>query len=175
MREAWKKEGKHELFMRIGMNTGPMVVGNMGSKTRMDYTMMGDSVNLAARLEGVNKQYKTYTMVSEFTKKEFGDLIETRELDQIRVVGKAEPVKIYEILSPKGMLTDQVKSILPIFEEGLNYYKEWKWQEAIDSVEKAMEIDEKDGPSLTYFQRCIEFLDEPPPGEWDGVYEMKTK
>ena len=102
MRTEWRAQGEPELFMRIGINTGPAVVGNMGSKTRMDYTMMGDSVNLAARLEGVNKHYKTSTMISESTYEQAKDGIEARELDLIRVVGKLEPVKIYELLGKKG-------------------------------------------------------------------------
>ena len=121
LRAEWRKEGKHELFVRIGLNTGPMVVGNMGSKNRMDYTMMGDSVNLAARLEGVNKQYGTYTMISEFTYEQARDFIEVRELDRIRVVGKKEPVKIYELLGKKGEMDEKVREILPTFNDGLKY------------------------------------------------------
>jgi adenylate cyclase len=175
LREGWKKEGRHELFMRIGINTGQMVVGNMGSINRMDYTMMGDSVNLAARLEGVNKQYQTYTMISEFTYDMAKDDIEARELDSIRVVGKQEPIKIYEILGPKGEMDDFMRLILPHFKEGLTHYKHRRWEEAIDSFEKALNLYENDGPSLTYFDRCITFENHPPPPEWDGVFAMSTK
>jgi adenylate cyclase len=175
LREGWKKEGRHELFMRIGINTGQMVVGNMGSINRMDYTMMGDSVNLAARLEGVNKQYQTYTMISEFTYDMAKDDIEARELDSIRVVGKQEPIKIYEVLGPKGEMDDFMRLILPHFKEGLNHYKNRRWEEAIDSFEKALNLYEDDGPSLTYFDRCITFENHPPPPDWDGVFAMSTK
>mgnify|MGYP002882668051 FL=1 len=109
--------------MRIGVNTGPAVVGNMGSLTRLDYTMMGDSVNLAARLEGVNKQYKTYTMISESTYQQAKDEVEVRELDLIRVVGKREPVRIYELLGKKGKVDETTKQILSIFNEGYELYK----------------------------------------------------
>ncbi|CAB5118821.1 Adenylate cyclase (EC [Olavius algarvensis associated proteobacterium Delta 3] len=98
LRDKWRKKGMPELMMRIGLSTGPAVVGNMGSKSRMDYTMMGDTVNTAARLEGVNKVYGTYTMISDSTFRDAGEWIRTRELDAIKVVGKAEPVKIYELL-----------------------------------------------------------------------------
>lgn len=175
MRAVWKAEGKHELFMRIGMNTGEMVIGNMGSKTRMDYTMMGDSVNLAARLEGVNKQYKTETMISEFTYAMVKEQIETRELDRIRVVGKSEPIKIYEVLGRKGELNPQIRDILPLFHQGLQHYSKREWQEALAFFEKVLKIHEKDGPSLTYRQRCIDYQLNPPQDDWDGVYEMQSK
>ncbi len=175
LREGWKKEGKHELFMRIGINTGPMVVGNMGSKSRMDYTMMGDSVNLAARLEGVNKQYRTYTMISEFTYEQVKEDIEVRELDLIRVVGKNEPVRIYEVLAKKGELNDKFQEILPIFNEGLDHYRNRRWEEGIQCFERVLAKDEDDGPSLTYFERCITFQAQPPADDWDGVFGMTTK
>jgi adenylate cyclase len=175
MRAGWKAEGKHELFMRIGVNTGEMVIGNMGSRTRMDYTMMGDSVNLAARLEGVNKQYKTETMISEFTYKLVQGDIETRELDRIRVVGKKEPVKIYEVLGRKGEIKQQVRDILPQFNQGLQHYTNREWKEALDCFEKVLKIHDKDGPSLTYRQRCLDYQLNPPQDDWDGVYEMQFK
>jgi adenylate cyclase len=175
LREGWKKEGKHELFMRIGINTGAMVVGNMGSKSRMDYTMMGDSVNLAARLEGVNKQYRTYTMISQFTYEQVKEDIEVRELDLIRVVGKNEPVRIFEVLAKKGELNEEFQKILPIFNEGLDHYRNRRWEEGIQCFERVLAINEDDGPSLTYFERCITFQAQPPADDWDGVFGMTTK
>ncbi len=175
MRAVWKSEGKHELYMRIGMNTGKMVVGNMGSKTRMDYTMMGDSVNLASRLEGVNKQYTTETMISESTYEKVKEDIETRELDRIRVVGKTEPIKIYEVLGRKGEMNSHTRAILPLFNQGIQYYSNREWKEALACFEKALEINEKDGPSSTYRQRCIDYQSQPPQDNWDGVYDMLSK
>ena len=175
LREGWRKEGKHELFMRIGINTGIMVIGNMGSKSRMDYTMMGDSVNLAARLEGVNKQYRTYTMISEYTYEQAKDDVEVRELDLIRVVGKNEPVRIFELLAKKGELSGSFQEILPVFNEGLDHYRNRRWEEGIQCFEKVLALDEEDGPALTYFERCITFQAQPPPDDWDGVFGMTTK
>ncbi len=175
LRAQWKKEGKAELRMRIGANTGPAVVGNMGSLTRMDYTMMGDSVNLSARLEGVNKQYKTETMISQFTYEQAKDFVEVRELDLIRVVGKREPVKIYELLDKKGGVDSNKKEVLKFFDQGYELCKERKWNEAAECFEKALTFDESDGPSLTFFERCITFQIHPPSDDWDGVFSMGVK
>ncbi len=175
MRVVWKEQGRHELTMRIGLNTGPMVVGNMGSQTRMDYTMMGDSVNLAARLEGVNKQYGTHTMISQFTYEFVKDAVEVRELDRIRVMGKAEPVTIYELIGKANELSPKMEAILPLFKEGLSCYRAREWEKGIGFFEKVLALDENDGPSKTYLLRCQAYLTTSPPDDWDGVYSMTSK
>ncbi len=136
---------------------------------------MGDPVNLASRLEGVNKQYQTYTMISQYTYEMAKEKIEARELDLIRVMGKQEPIKIFELLGHKGEMEDRIRMILPHFKEGLNYYKNRQWEDGIDSFEKVLNLYEDDGPSLTYFERCLTFQHHPPPPDWDGVFAMRTK
>lgn len=176
LRLQWKSEGRPELFVRIGLNTGPMVVGNMGSKNRMDYTMMGDSVNLASRLEGVNKQYGTYTIIGESTFNESKSMIVARELDVIRVVGKKEPTVIYELIGRKGEVEPRKIEITEIFQKGLSHYKNQHWDEAIKCFSESLEIDENDAPSMTFLERCLEFQASPSfKKTWDGVHEMKTK
>jgi adenylate cyclase len=175
LREEWGEQGGQELRMRIGLNTGNMVVGNMGSKNRMDYTMMGDAVNLAARLEMTNKQYMTSTMISEFTYEQVKDDVEVRELDSIRVMGKDQTIKVYELLGRKGEIDDRMREIIPQFQEGLNYYKNRQWEEGITCFENILNVHDDDGPSLVYFERCITFQNYPPEDDWDGVFTLRTK
>lgn len=176
LREEWEKEKRPQLSMRIGINTGMMVVGNMGSKNRMNYGMNGDSVNLAARLEGANKEYGTLTLISESTYIQAKDFIEAREIDYVRVLGRTHPVRIYELLGKKGFLDNPVLSILPLYNEGLKFYKESKWKEAVTYFNKALEKYPADGPSLTLLKRCqLLQQDSKMEKEWDGIYSISSK
>ncbi|RMH64738.1 MAG: adenylate/guanylate cyclase domain-containing protein [Calditrichaeota bacterium] len=176
MRELWRKQGRDELHARMGINTGPMVVGNMGSETRFDYTVMGDAVNLGARLEPANKQYGTFIMIGEETYKAAGDLIIARQLDLLRVVGKKEPVKVYELVGTreKGISEDKAR-VLELFRGGFEAYLAQSWDMAINYFEQALAIDENDGPSRRYVQRCRMYKQNPPEPGWDGVFVMTTK
>jgi len=120
--ESLSREGIPPLSMRIGLHSGDAVLGNMGSAQRFDYTIIGDNVNLASRLEGVNKQFGTKVIVSEVTCLQAGDRIETRELDLIAVKGKEKPIRIYELLGEKGSLTEEQKKWKPIYEQALQSY-----------------------------------------------------
>jgi len=175
LRTEWEKEGWPEVHMRIGLNTGDMVVGNMGSKDRMDYTMMGNAVNLAARLENGAKAYRMYTMISEFTKQAAGDVIECRELDMIRVMGIEQPVKVFEVLGKKGEVDPKKLEVVKVFEEGLKLYRERNWSQALGKFLQALDMDPHDGPSHVFSERCEEFSDKPPGSGWDGVYTMTSK
>lgn len=175
MRENLIAEGRTPLYVRIGLNSGPMVVGNMGSAQRMDYTMMGDSVNLAARLEGANKFYGTYNMISEFTYELAKDDIEVRILDTVRVVGKKEPVTIYELLDYKGKLEGPIVGILEHYNQGLEKYKALDFEGAIPHFEDAIAINDGDGPSEAYIKRCKHFMENPPEADWDGVFTHTEK
>ena len=183
----------HRMKMRIGINTGEIVVGNMGSSVRKNYTMMGDSVNLAARLEEGAKQYGIYTAVSEYTMntkyidekgamKKVKDEVEARFIDNITVVGKSEPVKVYELCAMKGGLTDQEKELFSIFNRGMQHYCNMEWDKAITLFNESLKIervpDGKTTPSEVFIRRCEMFKERPPvaPGEqWDGVYRLTEK
>ena len=175
MRIEWEKEGKPAMNMRIGINSGMMAVGNFGSKTRMAYTIMGDSVNLASRLEGANKQYATQSMISSYTYELCKDIVEVRELDTLRVVGKKEIVTVYELLCKKGGLKPEKQKILSLYKDGRAYYMAREWQNAINKFGEILDTDINDGPALTYMERCMDFKQRPPDKNWDGTYIMKDK
>jgi adenylate cyclase len=175
MRTKLEQGGKPLLFARMGINTGQMVVGNMGAETRMDYTIMGDEVNLASRLEGVNKEYGTEIIISQATLDKCGDIFEVRELDSIRVMGKKQAVVIYELLAQKGAVEPEKQRIIDLYAEGLALYKKRKWHEAIEIFGRIFELDPEDGPSLTYLERCLDFRIHPPGPEWSGVHVMRSK
>ncbi|MDY6935581.1 MAG: CHASE2 domain-containing protein [Spirochaetota bacterium] len=175
MRMAWRKHGKHELYVRMGLNTGVAVVGNMGSRTRMDYTVMGDSVNLASRLEGANKNYETYTMISESTYNAAKDHIVARQLDVIQVVGKDVPIQVYELIGKEGELSDQTMDILNMYNNAVEHFRNRDWKKARSLFRSILKISKDDGPSKTYYERCYEFSIKPPPKNWDGVYKLKSK
>jgi len=175
MQEKWRSVGQHELYVRMGMNTGLAVVGNMGSKMRMDYTAMGDSVNLASRLEGANKVYGTTAMISENTYNNVKDDVETRKLDKIRVIGKTEPIVIFELLGMKNTLPQKVYDAIELYNSGMAMFEEHQWKKAMKFFEETLEILPDDGPSKTYIIRCDEFMKKPPSKKWDGVYSLKSK
>jgi len=175
LRKKWEAEKNLTIRMRVGLCSGPAVVGNMGSKNRMDYTMMGDTVNTAARLEGVNKVYNTYTMISETTYAGAKKSIVARELDAINVVGKAIPVKIYELIGYKKNVTEKMIQTISFYEEGLSDYRQCLWDSAIDFFSRALEITPDDPPSHAMIKRCREYKTNPPDSSWNGAYIMQTK
>ncbi len=175
LRAGWKKQGKPELKMRVGLYTGSAVVGNMGSKNRMDYTMMGDTVNTAARLEGVNKIYGIYTLIGETTRDAAGKRIVMREIDSINVVGKKEPVTIYQPMGYREDTDEQTIETMGHYANGLSAYRNRDWSSAILFFKAALDVTSDDGPAKTMLARCEELRKTPPAEDWNGVFTMKTK
>jgi adenylate cyclase len=175
LKERWTEEGKEIFNIGIGVNTGDMLVGNMGSRQIMDYSVIGDNVNLGARLEGINKVYKTANniIISEFTKNELSDNITTRELDSVRVKGKEQPVRIFELVGEKDIIVYS-DEFLENYTQGLAAYKKQEWDRAVAEFKKSLDLNEDDVSSM-YIKRCRHFKKHPPGDEWDGVFTLKTK
>jgi len=174
LNKKWATQGRKQLAIGVGVNTGPMSVGNMGSPQRLAWTVMGDNVNLASRLEGINKQYHTGIVISESTRQQVADAFVERELDRIRVKGKLHPVKIYELLGFANEATAYY-DLRTRFEEGLCAYRSQCWHQAMEKFGELLVAYPEDGPSREFLRRCREYLEDPPPASWDGVYVMETK
>ena len=172
---AEKKLCPMPIFTRIGINTGEMVVGNMGTQKKMNYTVMGNSVNLAARLEGVNKQYGTSIIASENTIKETGGKLLSRRLGWIRVVGISKPVRIYEILALMQNAGPSLQKLVNLFHNALNVFESRKWKDAASAFNVVLEHFPNDNPSKLYLKYCRHFFQNPPPANWDGVINIKQK
>ncbi len=171
----------NELMTRIGINTGEMVVGNMGTERMMDYTMMGHNVNLAARLEGVNKQYGSWILASENTiehtrqHNSLNTQFVFRRLDRVRVVGVSEPVRLYEVYGEKDSLTNSDMDMLELFDHGIELFERADFNAAQERFTAAAKLQPEDGPTKTYKNRCSKFQETPPPANWDGVFSLTQK
>ena len=175
LEDTWASAGIPELKVRMGLNSGPMVVGNMGSAQRMNYTIMGDAVNLAARLEGANKAYGSHMMISERTYQACENQVDVRELDTIRVVGKKEAVTVYELLDKKNETLSPMSDLVVQFSDALIKYKNRDFFSAKELFDKCLNIISADGPSRVYSERCALYLESPPPLDWDGVFTLTEK
>jgi class 3 adenylate cyclase len=163
------------LLTRIGINSGEMVVGNMGTQKKMNYTIISNAVNLTSRLEGINKQYGTWVLASEAVIMETGGRLLTRRLDRIRVVGIQEPVRIYELLETAADAPNILHELVRIFHNGLELFEARKWDEAEKVFAQVLKISPKDGPSLLFIDRCRRFKNYPPAPDWDGVFNFTEK
>lgn len=176
MRAVWKAKYGYEIYARAGLNTGEAVVGNMGSLHKYNYTVMGDMVNLASRLEGANKVYGTYLMISESTRAEVQDTVFVRELDLVAVKGKDVPVRVYEVLDVTAHVTTAQRQLAAAFADALQWYREGDFARARTAFSA---LAANDAAAAMYVARCDTLLNEPPRydgnGCWDGVWRLTEK
>jgi adenylate cyclase len=173
LQKSWESQGFPSISLRIGLHTGPVIAGNVGSKKHFNYTVMGDTVNLAARLERVNKFYGTEIMMSDATYRRLGNNFLVRELDLVQVHGRAQPVMVYELLSP--MPPTGPPGWLPIFEAGRAAYLQGKISEAASRFFEILDLYCDDPPSSVFLKRCQKHLDKPSLSEWKGAHVLENK
>jgi adenylate cyclase len=163
------------LLTRIGLNTGDMVVGNMGTERKMDYTIMGNAVNLAARLEGVNKQYGSWILMSDDTYKETGDEFLVRRFDKVRVVGINTPVQLWELIDFRTEATPELLDYLGRFEAAHQVFDTKDWKKSLKLFQALSSERPEDGPAKSYIKKCEVFMQKPPAPDWDGVFSLTEK
>lgn len=173
-KELAKAQGREDVSIGIGINTGQVVFGSMGAKDRMDFTSIGDTVNLAARLEGTNKEYGTKTLITKAVYDKVKESFLCREIDLMTVKGKTEPVRIYEVLQESKSAAEKLVKLKKIFETSLELYRKQKWADAERGF-SALVKELKDDTSKVFLQRIKEFQADPPPKGWDGVFHRTTK
>jgi class 3 adenylate cyclase/CHASE2 domain-containing sensor protein len=186
LRKKWASEGDkwpaivHEMRMRIGINTGLIVTGNMGSTTRKAYTMMGDQVNLAARLESAAKQYGVFIMISDSTREMVKNDFEVRQLDKITVVGKSEPVTVFELLAEKGKLPPELATMRDWYAKGLVHFYKQEWDRSMEALTESERLEPHrafatTSPSAELLRYCRNYKANPPGKDWDGVNRLTSK
>jgi adenylate cyclase len=173
LREALRKEGLPDVYTRVGLNTGTMMVGNIGSDQLLDYTAIGDEMNLAARLEGANKNYGTLIMMGPGTYEAVKDHVEARELDWVRVAGKSNAVAVYELLAMRGELAHEKLKVVDLYGQALLAYRARRFTDAKLKLGEALQLDAADGPSQRLVALCAQYEAHPPPATWDGVSSLE--
>jgi len=172
LRADFAKEGLPDVYTRIGLNTDNMIVGNIGSEQLMDYTAIGDGMNLAARLEGANKVYGSLILIGEQTFKDTQKFVVTREIDMVRVAGKENPSRIYELIGLNGEVSGPMVQVIQYYSVALEAYRRRLFPEAIAALEKGLACQSDDGPSLMLRAKCEQFIRTPPHANWDGVSSL---
>jgi adenylate cyclase len=174
--EDWSRRGRPRLRARTGINSGPMLVGNLGSKYRFAYGVLGDHVNLGSRLEGLNRVYGTEILLGENTAQLAEGAFVLREVDMVRVKGRVQAVRTYELVTTAGVALEPAHDeALHLYATGLEAYRKQLWEDALALFTQALAARPDDGPSRIMASRCQLYQQTPPPGDWDGVFEQLVK
>ncbi len=174
MNRAWAEQGRPPLRVGVGVNSGPVAVGNMGSDRLFDYTAIGDNVNLASRLEGLNKYYGTNILISDTTAKALGTGFILRDVDMVRVKGKAQGVRIHELLG-EGEPDPELARFLELYHRALTLYRERRFPESLAAFAQTLEVRPGDGTCQRYVTLAQKYQENPPPPDWDAVTVMDGK
>jgi adenylate cyclase len=175
LRRKWAAQGRSLFHGRVGLGTGEVIVGNIGSPARLNYTVIGDAANLASRLEGLNKYYGTEILISSSTYEEAKDEVWARPVDWVSVKGKTEVVLVYELLGLRDETEQADRELAELYTQALRRYRQREWTEAIRLFEQVLQIRAEDGPARQMLARCRYYQGNAPGEAWDGVHRMESK
>lgn len=174
LRKKFAAQGLPDVYTRVGLNTDVMLVGNMGSRSRpLQYTAIGDGMNLAARLEGTNKAYETLILIGPKTADAVKGKMVTREIDSIRVAGKNDATIVYELVGEEKDITPEKRQVLDLYAKALELYRHKRFADSLKTLKDAYDIDKADGPTKVLAGKCNQFMQHPPPADWDGVTQLE--
>jgi adenylate cyclase len=175
LHEKWTREGKPLFYQRIGINSGEVIVGNMGSASRLNYTVVGDTVNTASRFEGLNKLYGTRIIIGESTRQRVDEHFVMRPLDLVSVKGSTKGVRIYELMAEAAGADARILAIAGLAVEALEIYLDHRWEDAERLYGRILELNPDDVPAMILRKRCRRMRENPPPGDWNGVHRIESK